>query len=498
MPRIRVKRGLKANLPTSAPLGELLVSTDTREMHIGTGSAVQALQTHASNVTGAGQPNTLATLDSAGKVPASQLPDGASFTPLAHRFAPADNDAARQAWLVQLRQDMIAAGIMNPPATYTVSGVVSGSVQAGVQVTLTRPSYSPQTVTTNSLGEYTFTGVEEGGVYTITPSLTGHYFTPSTRTINDLQSNATAQNFTAALATSTLAMSSTALFVPRNGVSPRLRRLDLATRTFSDPTDFSAITGNVYPVSFINGRHFVPIPLSSQIRVYDDSGTLVATITGLVNPLRVLSASGKIGYVRGSGAAFQFINYNFSNDTWTLGTSITNPLGGAIVDSTSSATKFWLVSNSTPSNVLEIDAATETGANRALGSSFPGGITTIEYADNGVLFIGANTNNIFRLYNASTLALITATSASGVSSHRMAFSQGHFWMSTNSNEYVRVNASTGAVTTIATGVAPGGCVANDSFVFFGDQASSLRVYNATTGALDGSPLSISSAWFPRN
>jgi hypothetical protein len=62
---IKVKRGLKANLPTSASVGELLLATDTRELFKGTGTAVEAIRLDLANVIG---------LLSGGKIDSNLLP----------------------------------------------------------------------------------------------------------------------------------------------------------------------------------------------------------------------------------------------------------------------------------------------------------------------------------------------------------------------------------------------------------------------------------------
>src|SRR5260370_7361282 len=52
------------------------------------------------------------------------------------------------------------------------------------------------TTTTDSAGNYTFTGLANG-TYTVTPSHTGFTFTPSSRSVTINGANATGANFTA-------------------------------------------------------------------------------------------------------------------------------------------------------------------------------------------------------------------------------------------------------------------------------------------------------------
>lgn len=77
---------------------------------------------------------------------------------------------------------------------YSISGKVrtaSGAAIPGVTMTLTGSG----TVTTNSYGNYRFTGLANG-IYTVTPSKTGYAFTPPDRTVTISDANMTRQNFT--------------------------------------------------------------------------------------------------------------------------------------------------------------------------------------------------------------------------------------------------------------------------------------------------------------
>ena len=82
------------------------------------------------------------------------------------------------------------------PVTYTISGVVtlSGTGLGGVTVNLS--GTQSNSAITNGSGEYSFSGLGGGGNYTITPSLSGYNFNPSSLPFNSLASNQTA-NFTA-------------------------------------------------------------------------------------------------------------------------------------------------------------------------------------------------------------------------------------------------------------------------------------------------------------
>jgi PKD repeat protein len=77
--------------------------------------------------------------------------------------------------------------------TYTVSGTITTSGGAGINgVNVSNGSSS---TTTNSSGAYTLSGVANG-TYTLTPSLSGYTFSPTTRSVTVSGANVTGQNFT--------------------------------------------------------------------------------------------------------------------------------------------------------------------------------------------------------------------------------------------------------------------------------------------------------------
>ncbi len=85
-----------------------------------------------------------------------------------------------------------SATLTNPP-TYSISGNVSGSVQAGVTITLTPGNSS---TVTDSGGNYLFAGVTNGA-YTVTPSVAGNpTFTPANASVTVNGANVNSVNFT--------------------------------------------------------------------------------------------------------------------------------------------------------------------------------------------------------------------------------------------------------------------------------------------------------------
>ena len=89
----------------------------------------------------------------------------------------------------------------------TISGVVSGPTVAGVNVALSAGPTSKPAATTDSGGNYSFTGLA-GGTYTVTPSLAGYTFTPSAPSVTTTNTTTT-QNFTEASTVQSFSISGT-------------------------------------------------------------------------------------------------------------------------------------------------------------------------------------------------------------------------------------------------------------------------------------------------
>jgi len=98
--------------------------------------------------------------------------------------------------------ELTATNVTNGTAEeYSISGTVTltGGTASVTDVTVELSGDDTQTVYPAADGSYTFTGLDEGS-YTVTPSLDGYDFTPSSRSCPDLSSDQTDQDFTGELA----------------------------------------------------------------------------------------------------------------------------------------------------------------------------------------------------------------------------------------------------------------------------------------------------------
>jgi Tol biopolymer transport system component len=81
--------------------------------------------------------------------------------------------------------------VAQPPNTFVISGRVLYDNRAVVGVTVNLNGTTNATATTDSVGNFQFSGLAAGGNYTVSPSFLRHYFTPPNRKFNNLTSNQT-------------------------------------------------------------------------------------------------------------------------------------------------------------------------------------------------------------------------------------------------------------------------------------------------------------------
>jgi len=95
---------------------------------------------------------------------------------------------------------------VTPAATYTISGTITGA-SGVVAVSLGGASTATTSAATN--GTYSFASLANGS-YTVTPTLAGYAFTPTSTAVNVSGANAPNTNFTAAVAANTYSISGSA------------------------------------------------------------------------------------------------------------------------------------------------------------------------------------------------------------------------------------------------------------------------------------------------
>jgi len=154
-------------------------------------------------------------------------------------------------------------------ATYSLSGrVTDGSAQsvAGVNVHLSGSATAD--ATTDAAGNYSFTGLPQGGNFVLTPSKTGYGFTPPSRAVNNLQADQTSLDFNGALNTYTV----TGRVVDGGGTSLAGVNVHLSGSATADTATDAA--GNYSFAGLTHGGNFTLTPSKTGYSFTPPSRTL--------------------------------------------------------------------------------------------------------------------------------------------------------------------------------------------------------------------------------
>ncbi len=104
------------------------------------------------------------------------------------------NAGATSGWYVD---NLVVNNFGAAPPTVSISGMVSKNAAPLPGVMMTLAGTSTATTMTNETGQYIFPNLPSGGSYTITPSLSGNTFEPTTRNYSNLTTSVTDANFVA-------------------------------------------------------------------------------------------------------------------------------------------------------------------------------------------------------------------------------------------------------------------------------------------------------------
>jgi hypothetical protein len=219
--------------------------------------------------------------------------------------------------------------------TYSISGTLSPSA-GGVGATVTLAGAASATVTTDSSGNYIFSGLANG-VYTVAPSHSGYTFSPTSLNATVSGTNITGMNFTAtAQGSQTFSISGTiSPAAGGNGAKVTLSGTVSATTTAnsSGAYTFSGLANGTYAVTpSRTGYTFSPTSQSATVaganvtgvnfsanaqgsQTYNISGTISPT-TGGAGATVTLSGTASNTTTANSLGAYTFTG--FGNGTYTV------------------------------------------------------------------------------------------------------------------------------------------------------------------------------------
>jgi hypothetical protein len=162
-------------------------------------------------------------------------------------------------------------------STYSISGTVTGAVQAGVSITL--GDYTTGTAVTGASGNYSFSNLANGGTYIVTPTLPGYTFNPVSMVVLINGANATTNFVATAASGSTYSISGTVTGTVQAGVLITLSSSTTGT-TITDASgnySFSNLaSGDTY-------TYIVTPSLAGYTFTPDNSGNVILNANAVYN-----------------------------------------------------------------------------------------------------------------------------------------------------------------------------------------------------------------------
>ncbi|MFL6255865.1 MAG: Calx-beta domain-containing protein, partial [Pyrinomonadaceae bacterium] len=179
-------------------------------------------------------------------------------------------------------------------ATYSLSGrVTNESAQPLVGINVHLSGSAAGDTTTDAAGNYSFTNLPQGGNFTLTPSEVSFRFTPPSRTVGNLQSDQTGQDFTGKVITYTLTgtiVNASAAGIPNVNVTLAGARSAVTLTDASGNYTFASVpAGGSFVVTLektgfsFNPPNRVINDISADMR-FDSIGTVQTTPTPTPDP----------------------------------------------------------------------------------------------------------------------------------------------------------------------------------------------------------------------
>ncbi|MCK4642381.1 endonuclease [bacterium] len=349
--------------------------------------------------------------DGSGNYSFVDVPHGESYTVAPsfthYSFSPSFTDIA------SLDSDQTSVDFTGTLNTWDISGTITDGTNPISGVTVDLSGSATATTTTDGSGNYSFAGLDAGGDYTVTPSLTHYTFAPASTTHTDLSADETATDFTGTLNTWDVSGTITDGTDPLSGVTVDLSGYVSASTTTDGSGNYSFAgldAGATYMVT-PSYTHYMFVPsgtthfalngdrnntdFTGTINTWDISGTITdgtnpisgvtVDLSGSAAATTVTDGSGNYSFadldaggdytITPSHTHYIFAPVNISildlsaNDTgndftgtlntWEISGTITNgatPLSGVTVDLTGSATTFAVTDGSGNYSFAGLDA----------------------------------------------------------------------------------------------------------------------------------------------
>jgi hypothetical protein len=292
-------------------------------------------------------------------------------------------------------------------ATYGISGTVSGDIAGGVAVKLS--GAGSKSATTDSSGTYSFTGLKKGS-YTITPSLTGYTFSPTSASATVSNANVTGKDFTAT--SSTHRISGTVSGAIASGVTVKLSGAGSksATTDSSGTYSFTGLVNGSYTITpSLTGYTFSPTSASVTLSSLDITGADFISTAGSSDEIgdrtdydTVTLTSGGVYSSAASGVTKQYYQYtSTASDT----PAIKAAPGGSLTLTNSKAAKSGATSSTENSGFYGFNAGVLASSSSAVSSYKSSSAASVDMTDCTITTSASGANGAFAFGEKATITL---------------------------------------------------------------------------------------------
>ena len=345
-----------------------------------------------------GSATATATTDAKGKYALTSLPSGSyTVTPNLTGYSFTPTSASVSITTANVTKNFTAG-----PVTYLISGKVSGAIQQGVTITLSKAGAANKTTTTAADGSYSFTGLVNGS-YTVTPSKTGFTFSPVSEPVTIDGANETAVDFTSAGVT--YSISGTVSGAVQQGVTMTLTgAANTQTTTASDGTySFTGLANGGYTVTpSLAGFTFAPTSKPITISNANSTGNnftatavvtylISGTVSGAVQQGVTMHLTGTANATTITAADGTYSFTGLANGGYTVTPSLTGyaftppSIQKNINGSSITAVNFTSSTSSGQLQVTVYNLVSKAGVTVVLGDSTGALVSTAETDTNGVV-----------------------------------------------------------------------------------------------------------------
>lgn len=256
-----------------------------------------------------------------------------------------------------------------PVTTYSISGTVTGATG----VTMTLSGSGTGTATTDGSGNYSFSGLSNGGTYTVTPSGMGCTFSPSSRSVTISSADSTGNNFTCSYSISGYTRTGSGAAISGVAITASGTSAWSATTNGSGYYSQTGLSSGSYSMmASLGGYTFSPNPAAVTISGSSPTQDFTGTTSGCAitaTAITISSDKASLNFTNGGSSIASITNIDIA---WPS----SNTKLKEVKFKTSSNEKIWDAGDTASPTGMPAEGGWKSSGDRTLGA---GSTKTLEF-----------------------------------------------------------------------------------------------------------------------